>query len=126
MRSARRSRRTAGRRAGCSAAFRCRIVCMSQSPDRVPGGLVLRLSVPAGGDLRPIATELATRVAQYLGDRGPDGAAVAAALDGVAARVAPASGDAEITFDFREVGGELVIEAHCGSRSSEVRCPLPA
>jgi len=99
---------------------------MPQSSDWAPGGMVLRLSVPAGGDLRSVATDIATRVAAYLGERAPDGAAIAAALDGVASRVAPAATDAEITFDFRGVNGELVIEAHCGSRSSEVRCPLPA
>ena len=99
---------------------------MPQSPNRAPGGLVLRLSVPAAGDLRSVATEVATRVAGYLGDRPPDEAAVTAALDAVAARVAPASKDAEITFDFRAVNGELLIEAQCGTRSSEVRCPLPA
>jgi hypothetical protein len=99
---------------------------MPQSPDRAPGGLVLRLSVPAGGDLRAVAADIAKRVAEYLGNRAPYRATVAAALDGVATRVAPASGDAEITFEFREVGGELLIEAQCGSRSSEVRCPLPA
>ena len=50
-RCARRSTPTAGARGGCSAAFRCRIVRMPQSPDRAPT-LVLRLSVPAGGGLR--------------------------------------------------------------------------
>jgi hypothetical protein len=99
---------------------------MPLSSDPAPGGLVLRLSVPAAGDLRSVATDVATRVAAYLGERAPDGAAVAAALDAVAARVAPVSNDAEITFDFRGVNGELLIEAHCGTRSSEVRCPLPA
>ena len=87
---------------------------------------MLRLSVPAGGDLRSVATDVATRVAAYLGDRAPDSQAVAAALDAVASNVAPRAGEADITFDFRGVGGELVIEAQCGSRSSEVRCPLPA
>ena len=87
---------------------------------------MLRLWVPAAGDLRSVATDVATRVAGSLGDRPPNRTAVAAALDAVAARVAPASNDAEITFDFRAVNGELLIEAHCGSRSSEVRCPLPA
>jgi hypothetical protein len=99
---------------------------MPQSSDRAPGGLVLRLSVPAGGDLRSVATDVAMRVAAYLGDRAPDPQAVGAALDAVASRVAPSAGDADITFDFRGVNGELLIEAHCGSRSSEVRCPLPA
>ncbi len=99
---------------------------MPQSSERAPGGLVLRLSVPAGGDLRLVAGDVAVRVAAYLGDRAPDPQAVASALDAVTSRVAPASGDADITFDFRGVNGELLIEAHCGSRSSEVRCPLPA
>ena len=99
---------------------------MSQAPDRAPDGMLLRLSVPAGGDLRLIAVDIAKRVAEYLRDRAPDGAAVTAAIDGVASRVAPAASDAEIIFDFRELNGELQIEAHCGSRSSEVRCPLPA
>ena len=91
-----------------------------------PGTLVLRLSVPAEGVLREVATELATRVAEYLGDQTRDGAAVAAALESVASRVAPNGSDADIEFDFRQVEGELVIEARCGSRTSEVRCPLPA
>jgi hypothetical protein len=99
---------------------------MSQSPDRAPDGLVLRLSVPAGGELRVVAIDVATRVAEYLRDRAPDAASLGAAVEGVASRVAPVASDAEITFDFREVNGQLLIEAHCGSRSSEVRCPLPA
>ena len=99
---------------------------MSQAPDRAPDGMLLRLTVPAGSDLRVIAVDIAKRVAEYLRDRAPDGVAVTAAVDGVVSRVAPAAGDAEIVFDFRELNGELQIEAHCGSRSSEVRCPLPA
>ena len=99
---------------------------MPQSSDRAPDRLVLRLSVPAGGELRAVAIDIATRVAEFLRDRAPDAASVGAAVEGVASRVAPSAGDADITFDFREVNGELVIEAHCGSRSSEVRCPLPA
>jgi hypothetical protein len=99
---------------------------MSQPPDRALAGVMLRLSVPSGGALRVLASDIAARVVEYLGERTPDAAVVAAALDNVAASVAPASADAEITFDFRHVNGELLIEAHCGSRSSEVRCPLPA
>lgn len=91
-----------------------------------PGTLVLRLSVPAQGGLRVVATELAARVAEYLGDKVLDAAAVSAALEGVASRVAPNGSDADIEFDFRQVDGELLIEARCGARTSEVRCPLPA
>ena len=91
-----------------------------------PGTLVLRLSVPADGGLRVVATELAARVAEYLGDQGQDAAAVSAALEGVASRVAPAGSESNIEFEFRQVDGELLIEARCGSQTSEVRCPLPA
>jgi hypothetical protein len=91
-----------------------------------PGTLVLRLSVPAQGGLRVVAPELAARVAEYLGDKAHDAGAVSAALEGVASRVAPNGSDADIQFEFRQVEGELVIEARCGSRTSEVRCPLPA
>jgi hypothetical protein len=95
---------------------------MSES-SAVPEGLVLRLTVPASGDLRQIAADIAAKVAEYLGDRAPD---VAAALSSVAARVAPAGADGDIAFEFRKQGGELLIEARSGAESSEVRCPLPA
>ena len=91
-----------------------------------PGSLVLRLSVPAEGVLRVVAAELAVRVAEYLGEKPLDAATVSSALEGVAARVAPGGADGDIEFDFRQIDGELLIEARCGSRSSEVRCPLPA
>jgi hypothetical protein len=89
------------------------------------GTLVLRLSVPAEGGLRLVATELAARVAEYLGDKAGD-AAVSEALEGVAARVAPNGTDDNIEFEFRQADGELLIEARCGSRISDVRCSLPA
>ena len=88
--------------------------------------MLLRLSVPAGGDLKVVAVDVAKRVAEYLREGAPDTMGLKVAVEGVASKVAPAATDAEITFDFREVDGELHIEAHCGSRSSEVRCPLPA
>jgi len=99
---------------------------MSQSPDRTLEGIVLRLSVPFEGELRVVASDLVPRIVDYFKERAPAATVVHAAIDHVARSVAPASGDAMITFDFREANGELLIEAHCGSRSSEVRCPLPA
>ena len=98
---------------------------MSHSPDRALHGVVLRLSVPFGGALRSVASDVAGRVVEYLKGRAPDAGTVTAALENVATKGAPASADAEITFDFRDVNAALLIEAHCGSRSSEVRCPLP-
>jgi hypothetical protein len=91
-----------------------------------PDALVLRVTVPAEGVLRVVAVELAAKVAEYVGEKPTDPAVVSAALESLAARVAPQGGDAEIQFDFRDADGELLIEARCGSRTSEVRCPLPA
>jgi hypothetical protein len=91
-----------------------------------PGTLVLRLSVPANGGLRVVAADVARKVAAYVGSSAGDAASVIAALERVASGVAPDGGDAEITFEFRDVDGDLLIEARCGTRSSEVRCTLPA
>lgn len=88
--------------------------------------MLLRLSVPARGELRVLAIDIAKRVAEYLREGVPDLQGLRVAIEGVASKVAPAATDAEIVFEFREVNSELQIEAHCGSRSSEVRCPLPA
>lgn len=90
------------------------------------GSLLLRVSVPAEGGLRTIATELAAKVAEFLGDKGGDASSATAALELVAARVCPDRNGADILFEFRQVEGELLIQARCGGRSSEVRCPLPA
>jgi signal transduction histidine kinase len=88
--------------------------------------MLLRLSVPASGDLRGVAVDVAKRISEYLREGAPDTHGLRAAIEGVVSKVAPAASDTEITFDFREMNGELQIEAHCGSRSSEERWPLPA
>lgn len=98
---------------------------MAQSEKGVGSkAVLLRLSVPAQGGLRAVATEFATRVAAHLGSF--DGAEAAGiALDAVAERVAPAGSEADITFEFTEDEGELLIRARCDGRSSEARHPLP-
>jgi hypothetical protein len=115
-------------RAGCSARFRCRIYDMSDVPGSAPDGrsLVLRLSVPAQGGLRTLATEVATRIATFLGSNPPDAESAGATLEGLANRVAPHGGEDDIHFEFCEVDGELLIRARCRDRVSEVRYPLPA
>ena len=107
---------------------------MPEKSGPTPGSpaLDLRLSVPAaGGRLRDIASELAARVAEHLGTAAPDAQSLGAAIEGLASRLgglgAAADGDGEnITFSFRQLGAELVIEARCCGESSEVRHPLPA
>jgi hypothetical protein len=88
--------------------------------------MMLRLTVPAAGDLRGIARDMATKVAEHFGNTGREAESVAAALDDAAARVAPPGTDVDISFEFRRTDGELTIRALCGDRSSEVRCKLPA
>jgi hypothetical protein len=83
--------------------------------------LEMRLSVPSEGDLTTIAGELAAKVAEFLGG---ESRSIGAALEALSSRVA-ASGE-EITFEFREVNRELIIEARCDGRTSEVRHPLSA
>jgi hypothetical protein len=89
---------------------------------RVPDapGLEMRLSVPSEGTLSKVAGELAAKVAQFLGE---DAGSIRATLDQLASRVTAAGED--ITFEFRQIDRELVIQARCNGRSSEARHPLP-
>ena len=87
--------------------------------------MVLRLSLPASGSFRAFAADLAAKVGEYLGQRPPDAKATAAAIDALAAKLESPDDTAEITFEFHQLNGELRIEARCGGRSSEARCPLP-
>ena len=87
--------------------------------------LLLRLSLPASGGFRTVATDLAAKVGEYLGQRPPDAKATAAAIESLAAKLASRDDKAEITFEFHQLNGELRIEARCEGRSSEARTPLP-
>ena len=95
---------------------------MSRSATRVPDapGLEMRLSVPSEGTLGMVAGELAAKVAEFLGS---EGGSIGATLEQLASRVAAAGED--ITFEFRQINRELVIQARCNGRSSEARHPLP-
>jgi hypothetical protein len=89
--------------------------------------LDLRLWVPAEGDLREIASELAAKIAEQLGAGSPDAKQLGERVAGLASQVANGGGHAgqEITFEFRQVDGELVVRARCNGEASEVRQPLP-
>ena len=90
-----------------------------------PSALVVRLSVPASGGLRGIATDLAAKIAEYVGIGAAEAPAVALALDGLFVRVVPAGSDADVALEFRQVEGALLIHATCEGQRSDVRCPLP-
>jgi hypothetical protein len=93
-----------------------------------PRALDLRLCVPAEGDLRRIAGELAAKIAEQLGAGSPDAQRLAEQVSGLASKLANGGGlsGQEITFEFRQVNGELVVQARCNGEASEVRQPLPA
>src|SRR5690349_14514479 len=92
-----------------------------------PQALKLRLWVPAEGDLRAIAGELAAKVAEHLGATGSDAQSLAAKVAGLTSQLgnggAPQAAD--IAMEFRHVEGELVIEAECAGTASEVRHEIP-
>jgi hypothetical protein len=72
-----------------------------------------------------IAADIAAKVAEYL-KSSPDGESVTAAVESAASQATAGGTESEIALEFRLVERELLIEARCGSRISEVRCPLPA
>jgi hypothetical protein len=88
--------------------------------------MLMRISVPAEGGLRNLAGEVGTKIAEYLGSRKTDMAAIVAAIDGLAGNVAPPDASHDIVFEFRATDGELVVLAQCDGRASETRHPLPA
>jgi hypothetical protein len=99
---------------------------MSESRHAPQAALELKVSVPAEGELRVVAADIAARVAEYLGTAVLDAESVGRAVDRAASQLGPTANGAEIAFEFRQVDRELRIEARCGSRTSEVICPLPA
>ena len=92
-----------------------------------PRALDLRLWVPAEGDLRGIAGELAAKIAEQLGAGSPDAQQLGERVAGLASKLANGGGPTgqEITFEFRQVKGELVVQARCNGMASEVRQRLP-
>lgn len=86
----------------------------------------LRLSVPAEGDLREIAGELAAKVAEHLGAAAGDAQSLAAKVARLTTQMRNGSPQGQdIAMEFRHVEGELVIEARCAGAASEVRQELP-
>ena len=85
--------------------------------------LVLRVSVPSHGELRHVAAAVAGKLAEYLGSPALQ-ARAGDMLEALAARVAPSNADGQIAFEFHRRDSDLVIEAECDGRSSEVRYPL--
>ena len=88
--------------------------------------LDLRLWVPAEGDLRSIAGELAAKVAEHLGADGTDAQSLAAKVAGLASELSNGGHQSQdIVLEFRQVNGELVVEGRCAGAASQVRQEIP-
>jgi len=88
--------------------------------------LELRLWVPAQGDLRSIAGELAAKVAEFLGADPPEAQSLAGKVSGLASKLANGGQPShDIALEFRQVDGELVVEARCAGAASEIRQGIP-
>ena len=96
---------------------------MTNSEGVVKNGFVLRMSLPASGDLTGIGAEMAVKLAEQLGAAGA--ARVGAAITDLARTVCPEGGN-DVSFEFHKSDTELTIEARQDGRSSETRIPLTA
>lgn len=96
---------------------------MSNSEGVVKNGFVLRMSLPASGEMTEVGAEMAVKLAEQLGAAGA--ASLAAAITGLARTVCPGGGD-DVSFEFHKTDTELTIEARQDGRSSETRIPLTA
>ena len=93
---------------------------MPESTGKTADGhaLDLRLSVPAEGDLREIAGELAAKVAEHLGAAAGDAQSLAAKVARLALQLRNGSPQAQdIVMEFRQVEGELVVRSALRRRS---------
>src|SRR4051794_21977069 len=89
--------------------------------------LVLRISIPAGAEYHAIVTQMAAKVAAYLGNTEQEGAAAATALDTLAAQViAAGEAGADATFEFRQSDEALLMRARCAGRTADASWPLPS
>ena len=88
--------------------------------------LDVRLWVPAEGDLRSLAGELAAKIAEHLGADAPDAQSLADKVAGLTSDLANGGHQSQdIALEFRQVDGELVVEARCAGTASEVRQGIP-
>jgi hypothetical protein len=96
---------------------------MNYSAGAVQNGLVLRLSVPASGEMAGLGPELATRLAVQIGITPAHAAKAGDAIGELSRTLAPSAG-ADIEFEFHKLGAELKITARHEDRVAESHVPL--
>ena len=98
---------------------------MTNSAGAVQNGFVLRLSVPASGELSALGPELATRLAEQLGVTAAHVARVASTISDLSNDV-HVNGATEVEFEFHKLASQLTIRARCQGRTAETLLPLSA
>ena len=86
-------------------------------------GFVLRMSLPASGEMAVVGPEMAVKLAEQLGIAATAAAGVGSAIAALTETVCPGGG-ADVSFEFHKSDTELQIQARQDGRSSEARIPL--
>ena len=94
-----------------------------ESSGAVQNGLVLRLSVPASGEMSVVGPEMAVKLAAQVGCDKAHSAQVGAACSDLIRRLDP-TGLADVALEFHKSDSELTIQARQDDRSAEIRVPL--
>jgi hypothetical protein len=85
----------------------------------------MRLTIPAAGEFRSLATELAGKFAEYSGSTAGDAAKLRHSVEQLAAKVANGAGpDASIDVNMIVRANVLLVRVSSGSKSHEATCPL--
>jgi hypothetical protein len=96
---------------------------MTNTTGVVHDGLVLRLSLPASGDMYVVGPEMAVKLAQQLGLDTVQAERAGQVVTELTRQVDP-SGASDVAVEFHKAGAELKITARHGTQTSEARVPL--
>jgi len=96
---------------------------MTETAGAVQNGFVLRISVPASGELGALGPELAAKLAEQLGLAPMRVAKVGEAMAELARGLEAAP---DISFEFHKDAAELRIEARQGDTLRSATVPLSA
>ena len=96
---------------------------MTETAGAVQNGFVLRMSVPASGELGALGLDLGAKLAEQLGLAAARAATVGEAMAGLAAGLDSAH---DIAFAFHKDGLVLRIEARQGETVRTATVPLKA
>ena len=94
---------------------------MTETTGAVQNGFVLRMSVPATGELGALGPELGAKLAEQLGLAPPLTATVGEAMTGLAKGL---DDTGHISFEFHKDADELHIDARQGETSRRATVPL--